>query len=84
MMDSGFGMGWMWIFWLLLIAGLVVLVVVVARALGGGGVGRPTDQRDAGARPGHTRARQLLDERYARGDITTDEYRERLSELGDT
>jgi uncharacterized membrane protein len=26
----------------------------------------------------------LLDERYARGDITTEEYRERLSELGDT
>lgn len=30
----------------------------------------------------HRRARELLDERYARGELTTEEYRERLETLG--
>jgi putative membrane protein len=30
-----------------------------------------------------SRARQVLDERYARGEITTEEYRERLRALGE-
>ena len=83
MMGSGFGMGWMWLFWLLLVLGVGVLVVVAVRAVGGG-IARPTqDRRGAGGRPEHDRARELLDERYARGDITTEEYRERRSALGD-
>jgi putative membrane protein len=83
MMDSGYGMGWMWLFWLLLVLGVVVLVVVAVRVVGGGVTGRTADQQGAGARPGRSHARQLLDERYARGEITTEEYRERLSELGE-
>ena len=94
MMYGNGGMGWMWLFWLLLVLGVVLLVVVVVRALGGGvperhtrldgGVPGPrTDQRGAGAQPGRSRARELLDERYARGEITTEEYRERLSGLGE-
>lgn len=31
---------------------------------------------------GHNRARELLEERYARGELTTEEYRERLEVLG--
>jgi putative membrane protein len=83
MMNAGAGMGWMWLFWLLLVLGVVLLVVVSVRALGGGVTGPTADKRDVGARPGRSRARQLLDERYARGEITTEEYRERLSALGD-
>jgi putative membrane protein len=83
MMDSGVGMGWMWLFWLLLVLGLVLLVVVAVRAASGG-VTRPgTERRGAAAPPGRSRAREVLDERYARGEITTEEYRERLSALGD-
>ena len=82
MMDSGFGMGWMWLFWLLLVLGVVVLVVVAVRVVGGGVTSRTADSRDAGARPGRSRARQLLDERYARGELTTEEYRERLQGAG--
>ena len=82
-MDGGAGMGWMWLFWLLLVLGVVLLVVVVVRAVGGGVTRSGADRPDAGARPGRGRARQLLDERYARGEITTEEYRERLSELGE-
>jgi putative membrane protein len=74
------GMGWMWLFWLLLIIGVVLLVVVAVRALGGGvtrgdgGEGRVSQEQ--------SRARQVLDERYARGEITTEEYQERLRVLG--
>lgn len=31
---------------------------------------------------GRNRAREVLDERYARGELTTEEYRERLGVLG--
>ena len=82
-MDGGFGMGWMWLFWLLLVVGVVLLVVVAVRAFGGGGVRPTADQPGAGARPERSRARHLLDERYARGEITTEEYRERLAALGE-
>jgi putative membrane protein len=79
----GSGMVWMWLFWLLVVLGVVLLVVVAVRALGGGvipgGGGRDVDR---GAR-GRSRARQLLDERYARGELTTEEYRERLQVLGE-
>ena len=82
MMDFGYGMGWMWLFWLL------------RPRSGGAGRGRGPGgrwrchrpdggQQGPGARPGRSRARQLLDERYARGEITTEEYRERLRELAE-
>lgn len=74
----GFGMGWMGLFWLLLVVGVVLLVVVAVRAVGGG-ITRDGEGREPGER---NRARQVLDERYARGEITTEEYRERLRVLG--
>lgn len=75
------GMGWMWLFWLLLIIGVVLLVVVAARVLGGGVTrGDGGDGRAPGER---SRARQVLDERYARGEIATEEYQERLRVLGE-
>ncbi len=79
--DMGMGMGWMWLFWLLMIAGVVVLVVVAVRAIGGGVT--PRGGRAGGAEHERGRARQVLDERYARGEIDTEEYRERLRELGE-
>lgn len=82
-MGMGMGMGWGWIFWLLLLAGIVLVVVVVVRAVGGG-VRR--DERPGGAgadggRQGRSRAREIVDERYAAGELTTEEYRERLAAL---
>lgn len=35
-------------------------------------------------RSGADRAKDFLADRYARGELTTDEYRERLHQLGDT
>jgi putative membrane protein len=83
MMDSGFGMGWMWLFWLLLAVGVILLVVVAVRALGGGVTGGSPGRDVDGAPRGRSRARELLDERYARGELTTEEYRERLAALGE-
>ncbi|SOC50151.1 putative membrane protein [Blastococcus aggregatus] len=77
----GMGMGWMWLFWVLLILGVVLLAVVAVRAFGGG-VTR-SDRGDGRMSQERSRARQVLDERYARGEITTEEYRERLSALGE-
>ena len=77
---SGMGMGWMWLFWLLLVTGVVVLLVVAVRAIGGGTTGGGRGSAPVSRR---SRARQVLDERYARGEIATEEYRERLRELGE-
>lgn len=73
MMDGyGYGsmMGWAWLFWLLLVIGLVLLGIVAVRAFSRGA-------SDGGS------ARRILDERYAKGEMTTEEYRERLKTLSD-
>ena len=74
----GWGWGWGWVFGLLVIAGLVLLVVVLVRVVGGGvdKSGRP----DAQGR-GSSAAEAFLAERYARGEIDTAEYTERLRHL---
>lgn len=67
------GWGWMWIVGLLSLLLLVALVVGIVWAITRGG--RP-NQPDPTARP-----REILNERYARGEISTEEYRERLDAL---
>ena len=67
----GCAMGWNWLFLVLLVVGIAVLVAALVRLLSGGR-GPEDDGR---------RARQILDERYARGDIDTGEYQERLRQL---
>jgi putative membrane protein len=60
--------GW-WPLWLVLwlaVLGTLVWLVIRARRNGGGG----------------GRAKEILAERYARGEISLDEYRERLGHLG--
>jgi putative membrane protein len=82
MMGNGFGGVGMWLFGLLTLAGVVLLVVVAVRVFGGG-ISRATPTDAAGRPPGRGRAREVLDERYARGEISTEEYRERLQALED-
>lgn len=73
------GMSFMWVFWLFLVVGVVLVVAMAARAFTGA-----IGQRDhSGARaPGPTGARAVLDERYARGELSTEEYQDRLRVLG--
>jgi putative membrane protein len=86
MMD-GYGsmMGWTWLFWLLLIIGIVLLGIVAVRAFSSGITRGRTGPGPGPGQPGATdggTARRILDERYARGEISTEEYRERLEVLG--
>lgn len=72
----GWGGGWwMLIFGTLMMAGFVVLVVVLARSLapGAGAQGLGTDPTAS--------ARQILAERFARGELSATEYHERLDQL---
>lgn len=81
------GTGWAWLFGLLLFASLTLLVIVVARLMGGGisrtGSGGPRSNDEASRSSGDERAREILRERYARGELTTEEYQERLRNLGE-
>lgn len=83
MMGYGSGMGGGIFFGLLMMVGLILLGVVLVRIMGGG-----LRRVDGGGtdRPGlaspEAPARRLLDERYARGEVSTEEYQERLRVLG--
>jgi putative membrane protein len=73
------GMAWMWP-WMLVggllslavLAALVILIIRLTRV----------DSFDAHSLHGTTNARQILDERYARGEIDEDDYRSRRDNLG--
>ena len=58
--------------------GLVLLVVLAVRVFGGGISPRGGDRPQ-----GLSHAREIFDERYARGELSTEEYRERLQTLGE-
>jgi len=71
---AGFTVVWM-IFGLLLIVLLVVGIVWLFRQVSPDG-GRPTDQqRPPASGPASGTAREDLDRRYARGEISREEYR---------
>lgn len=70
--------GWMWLW-----GSIMMLVVVVAVGLIVWLVVRATQSQQRGALHDESgaRARGILAERYARGEITTEEYQERLTVL---
>lgn len=72
MMDGGVGI-WILIsmvFWVLLIAGFVLLVVWVVQKATGIGTGRREES-----------ALEILKKRYARGEISKEEYEEKKRDL---
>lgn len=71
------GMALMGIAGLLLLVGLVVLVVVLVKGFSG----RSGNNGGAGTSVVSGRGRQILEERYARGEVSSEEYRERLRTL---
>lgn len=74
-MGPGGGMGWMWLWWLLILLGSAALAVGLVR------VWRPRSGGDSDTVPSVSTARQILDERFARGEITEEEYRARRKAL---
>lgn len=76
MMDGGSMMGWMWIWPVLIVAGLILVGFVVVRLVQGGSPSTP-----AASDPTSSPARRILDERFARGEIDEDEYRRRRDAL---
>ncbi|MFP5250801.1 MAG: SHOCT domain-containing protein [Actinomycetes bacterium] len=77
---DGWMMGWGWLFGGLIMVGVVLVVIALAALLGRPREGgAPPSAADRTAGPG---AQQILDERYARGEIDTDEYQERSKGLG--
>ena len=83
MWGNSFGMGSGWLFGALIMVGVVLLVIVLVRMFGRsrrddtGGAAKSEAVRGA-----DKTARQILDERYAEGDLSTEEYRDRLGVLG--
>lgn len=79
---DGYGMsGWMWVWGAALVVGVLALLGGLVWAI----VVTTTHRRapQAGvAGVGTAPARQILDERFARGELDTQEYRERVQTLG--
>jgi putative membrane protein len=70
---DGWGGGWMWLWGTLMMLAFVAALGVAAWA-----VVRSTQARRPAA---EDRAREILAERYARGELSTEEYTERLEAL---
>lgn len=64
----GFGGLWMAVFWLAVIAGIIAL----AKLLWSG----------SGRRPPSSSALEILEERYARGEINREEFEQKKRDLG--
>lgn len=72
MMGDGFGMGFgggfMWLFWIL----LIVVIVWVVKAVAGSSNNSPDKQKSA---------LDILEERYARGEIDQQEFQQKRKDL---
>ena len=73
MMDGG--VSWMWLWPILVLVGLLLLGYVAVRLIRSGGPRTDTSVH------AHSTALQVLDERYARGEIDENEYRTRRETL---
>ncbi|HEX2893431.1 MAG TPA: SHOCT domain-containing protein [Marmoricola sp.] len=77
----GGGMGGSWIWPLMLVAGLVVLVWGLMHARSGSADGSESRAGHVPQGRNTDQARDILRERYARGEISEDELRERMRVL---
>jgi putative membrane protein len=79
MMDGWmFGMGWGWLILIVLVV-IALVVLLVPRG------GSPGSQAGGGTAPPQAnpgRAQEILKERYARGEISKEEYEEMRRDLG--
>lgn len=88
MMWSNGSMGWFWGFGLMALVGVAILVYIVIRLStknGQSGPSSPAVQASPAvpASPDLTSARKILDERFARGELTPEQYREQIRVLAE-
>ena len=74
--SGGFGMMFGFVFMLILIAAVVIGTILLLRHFGIGGNDLQTD-----AAAGRMRAMDILEERYAKGEIDSKEFEERKAKL---
>lgn len=87
MWGNGFNFqGWGGMWGVPVAAGIVFLVILTVRAFGNKASrdGSAGDTETLPTRAPRSAARQTLDERYAKGELTTKQYQERLNVLGET
>ncbi|MGV8911245.1 MAG: SHOCT domain-containing protein [Rhodoglobus sp.] len=79
----GYGnMGWAWGYGLLAIVGIALLIYVVVRL-----ASKTSGRTEAAQEPKHgnaSGAKQILEERFARGELTAEQYREQLRVLDES
>ncbi|MGV8856917.1 SHOCT domain-containing protein [Rhodoglobus sp.] len=79
----GYGnMGWAWGYGLLALAGVALLIYVIVRLASSksSSEGTPENPRHSDA----SGAKRILEERFARGELTTEQYREHLRVLNES
>lgn len=80
-MDWGMGMGFGWLFmilfWTLVILGIITLVRWLSDTGGRG----PSENSLSTKNPSTKNALEILQERYARGEIDAEEYRQKRHDL---
>ena len=79
MMWGNGSMGWSWGFGLLAIAGVAVLIYVIVRFLSN--QSGSDDTRSAPRQADSASARRILEERFARGELTAEQLRDQLRVL---
>ena len=79
-MGNGGWSGWMWLWGTAMVLFWVVVIAAVAWRVARAAAPRRTGTPDL-ERPELEHAREILAERYARGEISTEEYDERLAKL---
>ncbi len=79
MMWGSKSMGWSWGFGLLAIAGVAVIIYVIVRLLSN--KSGSDDTRSAPRQADSVSARQILEERFARGELTAEQLRDQLRVL---
>ena len=78
----GAGMAWMWIFPVLFLMGLALFSGVFLRGMRGSPCGRPPDEETRRADSiSEETPKEILDRRYARGEIAREQYLEMRKDL---
>lgn len=77
MWDWGFGGGWIFMLfmWLIVIAVIVVVIVLVVNST------KQSQGRSLGIHSEHGSAVEKVKERYAKGEINREEYRQMMEDL---